>query len=90
MGRYLRLFFFRLGQLAISLLVLIFICLGLIQFFPGSPFVDEKKFDPTVVAHLEAFYGLNQSFPEQFINYTKKAIQGDLGESMHYAGRSVR
>jgi oligopeptide transport system permease protein len=90
MGRYLRLFLLRLAHLFVSLFILIFICLGLVQFFPGSPFVDEKKFDPIVVAQLESFYGLDKSFPEQFLIYVQNAIHGDLGQSMHYAGRSVR
>lgn len=89
MGRYLRLIFSRLLQLLFSLFILTTLCLGLIQFFPGSPFVDEKKFDPVVVAHLEKFYGLKESFPQQIKIYFSNILRRDLGESMHYAGRSV-
>lgn len=90
MGRYLKPVLFRFSQFLISLFILIFLCLGLLQFFPGSPFVDEKKFDPAVVAHLEDFYGLNQNFISQFTNYLGRLLQGDLGQSMHYDGRSVQ
>ncbi len=90
MGRYLRPIFFRFSQLLVSLVILVFLCLGLLQFFPGSPFVDEKKFDPAVVAHLENFYGLNQGLLSQFTTYLQRLLQGDLGQSMHYDGRSVQ
>lgn len=89
MGRYLNLVLSRVFQFLISMLALIFFCLFLLQLFPGSPFVEEKKFDPLIVQKLEEFYGLNLPLHLQFTNYVRNVLRGELGESMHYPGRSV-
>jgi oligopeptide transport system permease protein len=89
MGRYLKPIFLRLGQFAASLLILLFLCFGLLRFFPGNPLNDEKNLDPQVSESLKQFYGLDQSLTEQFIIYVKRVLTGDFGASMHFVGRSV-
>ncbi len=89
MGRYLRPFLSRLLQFLVSLLLLICLTFGLLRFFPGSPWNDEKNLDPQVLASLSEFHGLNQSFTQQFGIYLQNLTKGDLGQSMHFVGRSV-
>ncbi len=89
MGRYVRALLLRLGQFFVSLMILILISFGLIRFFPGSPFNEEKNLDPQIQENLKAFYGLNESLLDQFMNYLKRIFTGDLGSSMHFVGRSV-
>lgn len=89
MGRFVRPFFLRLGQFAVSLLTLIFLSFGLLKFFPGSPLNDEKSLDPLVTLTLQEFYGLNKNIFEQFLLYLERLIHGDLGTSMYFTGRSV-
>jgi oligopeptide transport system permease protein len=89
MGRALKSLLNRFFHFFISLLILIFLTFGLLRFFPGSPWNEEKNLDPQVLAQLQKFYGLNQSLSEQFFTYLQRLASGDLGMSMHFPGRSV-
>lgn len=70
-----------------ALLTLTFI---LLQFFPGSPYDDEIELHPTVQEQIRASLGLDRSAIEQYFNYFSRVLQGDLGVSQIYPGRSVR
>jgi oligopeptide transport system permease protein len=89
MGRYVKPVLARLLQFAVSLFILIFLTFGLLRFFPGSPWNDEKNLDPQILANLQEFYGLNENLSSQFFIYLKRVFSGDLGSSMHFVGRSV-
>lgn len=49
---------------------------------PGGPFDRERELPPPVRANLERKYGLDDPLPQQYVNYMKNLMQGDLGISM--------
>ncbi len=61
----------------------------MVRFVPGGPFDSEKATTPEIRANLEAYYGLNLPLHEQYTNYLKAILQGDLGRSTKYASRTV-
>ena len=61
----------------------------MVRFVPGGPFDSEKATTPEIRANLEAYYGLNLPLHEQYFNYLKAILQGDLGRSTKYASRTV-
>ncbi len=56
---------------------------------PGGPFDQEKKLPPEIQANVESKYHLNLPLREQYYEYMKGLIQGDLGPSYKYIGRTV-
>jgi len=56
---------------------------------PGGPFDKEKKLPPEIKANVEAKYHLDQPIPRQYLLYMKGLVQGDLGPSYKYLGRTV-
>ena len=56
---------------------------------PGGPFDKEKKLPPEIKANVEAKYHLNQPLHRQYLLYIKGLLQGDLGPSYKYLGRTV-
>jgi oligopeptide transport system permease protein len=61
----------------------------LLRFFPGSPFLSEEQMNPELQLQLEVYYGLHENYFVQLGNYFHNLMQGKLGYSMHYLGRSV-
>jgi ABC-type dipeptide/oligopeptide/nickel transport system permease component len=66
--------------LALSFLFFLFFTL------PGDPVSliaggGGRTVDPGVVERVEARYGLNESLPNQFVNYWERTVKWDLGES---------
>ena len=71
-------------------------CIVLVTFMlarslPGGPFdrVGDKTLPESIRQNLEAKYGLDQPAHIQFFNYLADVMQGDLGPSYSYKGRSV-
>jgi oligopeptide transport system permease protein len=56
---------------------------------PGGPFDREKKLPPEIKANVEAKYHLDQPLHRQYLLYMKGLIQGDLGPSYKFLGRTV-
>ena len=56
---------------------------------PGGPFTQEKALPPAVQANIEARYKLNDPLLKQYGDYVLNVVQGDLGPSFKYVGRSV-
>ena len=79
----------RLLQAIPVLLVVITVTFFLIRIAPGGPFSSEKAVIPEVKAALEAQYRLDRPLLEQYIAYLGDLVQGDLGPSFKYPGRSV-
>ncbi len=73
---------------ALTLLVLITIIFVLVRMLPGDPFQDEKT-SPEIQAKMEAYYGFDQPIHIQWVRYIGNLLQGDLGTSLKYVGRSV-
>jgi oligopeptide transport system permease protein len=72
----------------ITLLILVTIIFILVRLLPGDPFTNEKN-NPEIVARIEAYYGMDRPLVEQWISYIGNLLQGDLGVSLKYTGRSV-
>ncbi|MCE2595947.1 oligopeptide ABC transporter permease OppB [Motilimonas cestriensis] len=81
--------FKRLLEAIPTLLVLITVSFFLMRFAPGNPFSSERSLPPKVKANIEAKYGLDKPVIEQYFNYLKHLVQGDLGPSFKYKDYSV-
>lgn len=57
---------------------------ALLRLAPGNPLARERAMPPEIRAHLERFYGLNRPWYEQYINYLRGLLRGDLGPSYRY------
>lgn len=79
----------RLLQIVPVLLVVITITFFLVRLAPGGPFTDEKKYPPEVLASRNAYYGLNDSLPRQYIRYLGNVVKGNLGPCLQYRNRTV-
>ncbi|MDG3041764.1 ABC transporter permease [Roseicyclus marinus] len=66
------------------------VCFALVHISPGDPLVSILPPDASVdlQQQLMAIYGFDRSYPEQFIRWLSRALQGDLGNSIA-TGRPV-
>ena len=71
------------------ILAVITVTFFLVRIAPGGPFSSEKAVSEQVKAALEAQYQLDQPMHRQFFSYMTDLLQGDLGPSFRYPGRSV-
>lgn len=70
-------------------LAVITITFFLVRAAPGGPFSSERAVTPEVQRALEAQYNLDQPILQQYISYMADLLQGDMGPSFRYPGRSV-
>lgn len=61
----------------------------LMHAIPGGPFTAEKSLPPYVLYSIEERYKLNDPLYKQYGDYLCNLVQGDLGPSFKYPGRSV-
>lgn len=61
----------------------------LMRLAPGGPFDDERSVRPEILAELQAHFGLDQPLWKQYTQYLGNLLQGDLGPSFKYPGRTV-
>lgn len=61
----------------------------MLRLAPGGPFADERAVSPEVLKSLEAHYGLDKPLVVQYGDYLLNLVQGDLGPSFKYPGRTV-
>jgi len=82
-----------IGLRSLQALPVIFIVITatffLVRAAPGGPFDSEKAVSPQVKAALEAQYKLDLPPHLQYFDYLKNLVQGDMGPSFYYPGRSV-
>ena len=66
------------------------VCFALVHLAPGDPLVSVLPPDASVELQeqLRELYGFNRSYPEQFLTWVWRAVQGDLGSSIA-SGRPV-
>lgn len=66
------------------------VCFALVHISPGDPLISILPPDASVELQeqLMAIYGFDRSYPEQFIRWLGRALQGDLGNSIA-TGRPV-
>jgi oligopeptide transport system permease protein len=79
----------RLLQAIPVLLVVISVTFLLVHSAPGGPFSADKAVPPEVARALEAQYQLDQPLWQQYLSYLGDVLQGDLGPSFKYPGRTV-
>lgn len=79
----------RLLELVPTLLVIVLISFFVIRLAPGSPFSSERAVPEEVLRDLQAHYGFDQPLWTQLGRYLGNLIQGDLGLSTKYPGRTV-
>ncbi|MFM7569751.1 MAG: ABC transporter permease [Betaproteobacteria bacterium] len=67
------------------------VCFALVHLAPGDPLVSVLPPDASaeLAARIRQLYGFDRSYPEQFVSWLWRAIQGDLGTSIA-TGRPVR
>ena len=85
----LRFFLVRLLQALPVIFIVITATFFLVRAAPGGPFDAEKVVLPEVKRALEAQYKLDLPLYEQYFAYLGDLVQGDLGPSFKYPGRSV-
>ncbi|MGB2359872.1 MAG: ABC transporter permease [Porticoccaceae bacterium] len=79
----------RLLQAVPVLLVVITMTFLLVHSAPGGPFSADKAVPEEVLEALEAQYNLDQPLWQQYVSYLGDVLQGDMGPSFKYPGRSV-
>src|SRR5210317_2361959 len=80
---------YRLLQAIPVILAVITVTFFLVRVAPGGPFDSEKAVMPEVKAALEAQYRLDLPIVQQYTAYLGDLVQGELGPSFKYPGRSV-
>jgi len=67
------------------------VCFALVHIAPGDPLVSVLPPDASaeLAARIRQLYGFDRSYPEQFVSWLWRAVQGDLGTSIA-TGRPVR
>lgn len=75
----------------LSLFVLITITFFLMHAIPGGPFspAEERKIPKSVLAKIQAKYGLDDPVHVQYISYLKKLLKGDFGISFKQPDTTV-
>lgn len=79
----------RIFNAFIVLWIVIAITFFLMHAIPGGPFTAEKSLPPYVLHSIEERYKLNDPLYKQYGDYLCNLVQGDLGPSFKYPGRSV-
>ncbi len=66
------------------------VCFALVHLAPGDPLVSVLPPDASaeLAARIRQLYGFDRSYPEQFVTWLWRAVQGDLGTSIA-TGRPV-
>lgn len=81
--------FKRFCYMVISLWLIITVTFFLMRIAPGNPFSSEKKVTPEVEANLNAFYGLDKPWYNQYFDYIKSVVTWDFGPSFKYKSQTV-
>ena len=79
----------RIFNAFIVLWIVITITFFLMYAIPGGPFTAEKSLPPYVLHSIEERYKLNDPLYKQYGDYLCNLVQGDMGPSFKYPGRSV-
>lgn len=79
----------RVGESLLTLLLLALLCFSLLRAAPGGPFDAERELTAAQRQQLVQQYGLDRSYPSQFVHYLGDALRGDLGASFQYPDYQV-
>lgn len=72
-----------------SLFIIVSLTFFLMKLVPGDPFSEEQALRRDMQESLHQQYGLHKPLMEQYGDYLYKLLQGQLGHSFKYPGRSV-
>ena len=72
-----------------TLLLVIVLAFLMVHAAPGGPFSSERVLPEHVEKKIEEKFHLDEPLPRQFLRYVSGLLQGDLGPSYSYRGRSV-
>ena len=72
-----------------TLLLVVVLAFLMVHAAPGGPFDDERILPVEIAKNIEAEYHLDEPLPRQFLRYVSGLLQGDLGPSYRYPGRTV-
>lgn len=73
----------------LTLFMVVTLTFFLLRLMPGGPFDGEKNLPPKIKAKIEEKFGLNKPVFNQYTDYMKNLLKGDLGPSMKREGRTV-
>jgi len=79
----------RFAYALITLFIIVTATFLLMQLLPGTPYSNAEKLTESQRAILDAKYGLDKPVAIQYITYIGNLVQGDLGYSFQYQGRTV-
>ncbi len=79
----------RLWQSLLVLWTVVTLVFFLVKAVPGDPFQNEKASSEHIRKQNLRIYGLDRSLPEQYFRYMGNALQGELGTSLKFEGRTV-
>lgn len=80
----------RILYMLLTLLIVATVTFFMMRSIPGDPLGGmARELPEQTKANYYAKYGLDKPLVEQYLIYIKNMIQGDLGESLLYPGRSV-
>src|SRR5260370_18174623 len=79
----------RLVLIAISTLLVTSIVFLLLHQIPGNAFLNETRQTPQSLAAELHHYGLDLPLPQQYANWVRGVIHGDLGESLVNRGVAI-
>lgn len=79
----------RIFQAIPTLLLVATATFFLMKAAPGGPFDSEKKIPDEILQKLNERYHLNDPLYVQYFDYIGNVVQGDLGPSFKYPGRTV-
>ncbi len=79
MGKYI---FQRIIAIFLTLFIIVTVTFFLMRGAPGSPFSAEKAISASILERLNAEYGLNNPWYQQYGDYLGKVVRFDFGTSM--------
>ncbi|PLR81473.1 peptide ABC transporter permease [Bacillus canaveralius] len=79
----------RFLSMFMALFIIVTLTFLLMQLLPGTPYGNIDELTDNQIELLDQKYGLDQPVAVQYVKYLGNLIQGDLGLSFKYAGRSV-
>lgn len=73
----------------LALFLVVTLTFILMKAIPGDPFRQEQALPKEIYEALREHYGLNDSWPVQYIRYLKQLVTFDFGPSFVHKGRNV-
>lgn len=75
--------------MVLSLFVIITITFFMMNLAPGNPFASERDVPDEIEKNLNAYYGLDKPWYQQYADYLVSVLKWDLGPSFKYESQTV-